>query len=467
LGRIFGWAGLSALLIAAPLMFPPSVVNAQVTTYSATTKSNVTVLPTADYAIPIPNLIILSGYDFTSRTPQDFVPFAQNLGFNVQVIGDLTGASWSISVYSPGNAKPVMEVSSKPAASTGQPSGTLPLKCAWGPNKTATVNFGESGTPDALFPKSDCPGIFVQVSSQPGFQSQPFSAFGTKILDDTQAAINYVNSQLSSIPGAPQLLFAPPPSPSCTTIFIAPATAAGVENGVALEITTRSFFEFTFVSPKALVSVRNDQVLNPSTFGGGSGPILEHEFLHALGLGHTGEALGHPLVASSTDIMSTTGAPAFGDRVFLPLTADEKQALTEIYGSTPITLSATQRQKYCRPATNTNSAGGPPPPPPPPGGGGSGSCLLTCPFPTVVEPNSCSCVCGLTSSSCLPGFLDAQNCQCYNVRTSICTNSCPPGSFADPSANCECVPEIGSQGGGGCDPSKDVGDPPSGNACSQ
>src|SRR5690348_10094997 len=125
-------------------MLPPSPANAQVTTYSATTHSDVTVLPIADYTIPIPNKVILFGYDFTSRPPQDFIPFAQNLGFNVQVIGNLTGGSWSISVYIPGNAMPVMEVDSKAGVSTGQPAGTQPLTCAWGPTKTATVYFGES-----------------------------------------------------------------------------------------------------------------------------------------------------------------------------------------------------------------------------------------------------------------------------------------------------------------------------------
>jgi hypothetical protein len=456
LGRIFGGARLGALLIAAALMFQPSAVNAQVTTYSATTHSDVTVLPLADYAIPIPNLTILSGYDFTSRTPQDFIPFAQNLGFNVQVVGDLTGSSWSISVYTPGNAKPVMEVDSKAGASTGQPSGTLPLMCAWGPNKTATVDFGEDGTPSALFPPSDCPNaIFVQVSSQPGsLNSPPFAAFGNNpVLQNTQDAVNYLNSQLSSIPGAPQLLFAPPTSPNCAKITIVPAaTSAFPLDTVADERNWRFLFG-TPLAPNGMIRLTNDGIENPTTYA--AGPLLEHELLHALGLGHTGEAMGHPARSSSTDIMSLTAESSDGTRVFRPLTADEKQALTEIYGSNPIKLSASQRQKFCKVIDpNATSGGGGAPPPPAPG-----SCSLSCQFPQVVEPNSCSCVCVLTASSCFPASVDAQNCQCYSVKTRICVNACPQGSFADPTANCQCTPEIGPQGGGdGCDPSKQVGD---------
>jgi hypothetical protein len=448
----------------------PSAVNAQVTTYPATSHSDVTVLPIADYAIPIPNSTILFAYDFTSRSHRDFVPFAQNLGFNVQVVGKLAGSSWSLSVYTPGNTNPVMEVASKARISRLQGSTSLPLMCAWGPNKSATVIFFESDTPDALFPQSDCPGIFVQVSSQQGPDgAPPFSAFpNSSILQNAQDAVKYLNSQLVSIPGAPALVFAPPPSPLCTTITIVPASIdLAFDNAVAAELNVRTTSKDFETGPThGIIKVRNDEILNA-----GDGPTLEHELLHALGIGHAGEALGHAPQFSSTDIMSLTASKDGLNRAFLPLTADEKQALAELYGSATVTLSASQRQKFCRvydPTAATAATGG--------GGtgtgtggsgsgSGSGSCLLTCPSPMVVEPNSCSCVCGLTASSCLPGFVDTQNCQCYNSRvTGMCFNACPQGTFADPSVNCQCVPEIGAQGGAtGCDPSKQVGNDSDGN----
>jgi len=172
--------------------------------------------------------------------------------------------------------------------------------------------------------------------------------------------------------------------------------------------------------------------------------------------------MGHPLATSSTDIMATT---ATSSPAFLPLTADEKQALTDIYGSTPISLSASERKRFCITANAANAAQGGGGTGTGTGGSGSGSCSLSCPFPQVVEPNSCSCVCALTASSCFPNFVDAQACQCYSVTHSFCFNSCPQGSFADPSLNCQCVPEIGAQGSGSCDPTKQVGDSPDGTQC--
>jgi hypothetical protein len=475
--RFFGCAGLSALLIAAPVVLPPSPVNAQVTTYSAKNHSDVTVVPIYDYAIPIPNTTILFGYDFTSRSQRDFVPFAQNLGFNVQVVGDLAGPSWSLSVYSPGNAQPVMEVSSKARISPLQGSSSQPLMCAWGPNKSATVLFFESDTPDALFPSSnnsDCgPAIFVQVSSQPGPDGAPaFSAFPNSpgaVLQNAQDAVKYVNSQLSSIQGAPQFVFAPPPSPLCTTITIVPASIDLIfGDAVAADVNVRTTSKDFETGPThGVLKVRNDEILHAADIS--SGPLFEHELLHALGIGHSGQAFGRAPQNSKTDIMSLTGTLDGLNTAFLPLTADEKQAVAELYGSATITLSASQRQKYCRlynPTAATAATGG--------GGGGagsgsgsgsggSGSCLMTCPSPFVVEPNSCSCVCGKTSSSCFPDSLDADQCQCVHVTHSFCFNSCPQGSFPDPSVNCQCVPEIGAQGGGGgggdeCDPTKQVDD---------
>jgi hypothetical protein len=469
MGRIFGWAGLSTLLIAATVIFQPSAVNAQVTTYPATNHSNMTALPLEDYPIVIPNTAILSAYDFTSRLAKDFVPFAQNLGFNVQVIGTLTGSSWSISVYTPGNAMPVMEVTSKAASiTTGPPAGNQPLKCAWGPNRTATINFRESQTPDALFPPSDCKGIFVQVSPKPGFQVPPFSS--SPILQNAQDAVNYLNSQLTGIPGAPQFLFAPPPSPGCTAITILPASSSGLPSGdVAVEMNITHIAEFSFATTQGTIQLENDDGANPNDYN--AGPLLEHELLHALGLGHTGEAMGHAPFFSPTDIMSLTSTTNGITRAFTPLTADEKQALKDIYGGLPLSLSASERKKFCITANQANAAEG--------GGSGatgsgtgagtgsgSGSCLLTCPSPFVVEPNSCSCVCSLTASACLPGFVDAQQCQCYRTKSTLLTCDpsivCPAGSFADPTVNCQCVAEIGAQAGNGCDPSKTVDDPSEG-----
>src|SRR5262249_2200729 len=111
------------------------------------------------------------------------------------------------------------------------------------------------------------------------------------------------------------------------------------------------------------------------------------------------------------------------------------------------------------------------------GGGGSptptshtpGSCLLSCPSPFVVEPNSCSCVCGKTASSCFPNFVNADQCQCYSVDSGlVCLGTeCPPGTFPDRTANCQSIQNIGPQGGGGsCDPTKDVvGDTVFGTQC--
>lgn len=471
--RISGWAGLGTLLIAAPLMFPPSAVTAQVTNYPATTRSNTTVLPIMDYTIAIPNLTILSGYDFATRSAKDFIPFAENLGFNVQVVGDLTGTSWSIVVYTPGNTNPIMEIDAHAGASTGQPAGTRPLMCAWGPNKTATVDFGEDQKPTALVPPSGCPNaIFVQVSPNPGFLNSPaFAAFpNNPILQNAQDAINFLNSQLSSIPNAPQLIFAPPGSPNCAKIMIIPSATSTFPVGTMAEEQNMRFLFGIPLAPNGLIRIRNDEIANPTDYA--AGPLLEHEILHALGIGHTGEAMGHAPMYSSTDIMSLTGTSNLGfTSVFIPLTADEKQALTEIYGNTSITLSASQRQKFCQPASTTQSAagggstgsgtGGTGT-----GGSGSGSCLLTCSSPFVVEPNSCSCVCGKTSSACFPNFVDTQSCQCYSVKSTLLTCDpsivCPAGSFADPTVNCQCVAEIGAQGTGSCDPSKQVTDPDTG-----
>ena len=284
---------------------------------------------------------------------------------------------------------PVMEVDSKPGANTGQPAGTLPLMCAWGRNKTATVDFGESGTPRALFPKSDCLGIYVSVSSKPGFKTQPFSAFNSPILQNTQDAITYLNSQLSSIPGAPQFFFASPPSRSCIQIGIVPAAKEVLPpNSIATENNIRINFDQSLAPTIGLINLRNDEALNPNDYG--AGPLLEHELLHALGLGHSGDAMGAPFMYSSTDIMSLTGTSNAGlTSAFIPLTADEKQALKEIYGTTPITLSASQREKFCKvidPNATAAAAGGgttggtgidPTPP----------SCSLSCQLPLVLDPD--------------------------------------------------------------------------------
>ncbi len=69
-------------------------------------------------------------------------------------------------------------------------------------------------------------------------------------------------------------------------------------------------------------------------------------------------------------------------------------------------------------------------------------CGLLCSEPWVLDPETCTCVCGLDNSDCAPyKVANTSSCTC------VCASSCPPGQTQDP-VTCQCS---GGDDGGGDD----------------